>query len=86
MIRHKLDYGVLVMADCRYQSSYIYNSISKWVKRSLPSAAKHQTYAQFLSDVQAFYGKLYQAPQVKAATVVSEEDELIELSESDLII
>jgi hypothetical protein len=74
------------MADCRYLSSYIFNCISNWVKRSLPSAAKHQTYAQFLSDLQAFHGKLYQASQVEAATVVSEEDELIELSESDLII
>jgi Rad3-related DNA helicase len=54
VVRHQEDYGILVLADSRYDEGYFNISLSKWVRDSLASNARKYSYAKFIRELSTF--------------------------------
>jgi regulator of telomere elongation helicase 1 len=51
VVRHQEDYGILVLADSRYDQGYYNHSLSKWVRDSLSNNAQAFSYPNFIGEL-----------------------------------
>jgi hypothetical protein len=63
VVRHQDDYGILVLADCRFDTDQETNlNLSKWVRDSLSNNAQAFSYPNFVKELTEFQARHFTGP------------------------
>ena len=65
VVRHQDDYGILVLADSRYDQGYYNDSLSKWVRDSLLNNKQSFSYANFIGELSTFQKRFFAGPVIE---------------------